>query len=140
MRSEPPFYLLDTDIASFAVKGSSAVLDAKLASTPPNHLGVSAVSRAELMYGLKRLMPSHRLQQLVREFLSIVQVLPWGAEAADSYADIRHQLMRTGQPIGEMDMMIAAHAIALDAVLVTNNTRHFSRLTPALAIENWTRI
>jgi tRNA(fMet)-specific endonuclease VapC len=89
------------------------------------------------MYGLKRLEPGHRLQLGVRRFLKIVRVLAWDSDAADFYADIRHQLTTAGKPIGELDMMIAAHALAAGAVLVTNNTRHFKRIAPPLALANW---
>ena len=64
-------------------------------------------------------------------------MLAWDADAADWYAEIRHQLTTAGQPIGEMDMMIAAHALAIGAVLVTNNTRHFRRVAAPLALANW---
>ncbi len=71
------------------------------------------------------------------QFLKIVRVLAWDADAADWYADIRYQLTNAGKPIGEMDMMIAAHALAVGAVLVTNNTRHFRRISGPLAFVNW---
>jgi tRNA(fMet)-specific endonuclease VapC len=130
-------HLLDTDIASFIIKGRSPTIAATLADIPPDRVCVSAVTRAELMYGLKRLPPAHLLQLGVRRFLKIVRVLPWDAEAADYYAEIRHQLMGSGQPIGDLDMMIAAHALALGAVLVTNNTRHFALITAPLMMVSW---
>jgi tRNA(fMet)-specific endonuclease VapC len=130
-------HLLDTDIASFVIKGRSPVIEQKLAAIPPDRVCISAVTRAELMYGLKRLPPAHRLHVGVRQFFKIVRVLAWDAEAADYYADIRHQLTAIGQPIGEMDMMIAAHALAIGAVLVTNNTRRFRRIAAPLALVNW---
>ncbi len=65
------------------------------------------------------------------------QALAWDVAAADRYAEIRHQLMTGGQPIGEMDMMIAAHALARSAVLVINNTRHFQRIAAPLMIVTW---
>jgi tRNA(fMet)-specific endonuclease VapC len=130
-------HLLDTDTASFVIKGRSPEVEAQLAAIPPDRVCVSAVTRAELMYGLKRLPPSHRLQVGVRQFFRIVRVLAWDADAADWYADIRHQLTTTGQPIGEMDMMIAAHALSIGAILVTNNTRHFGRIAAPLALANW---
>ncbi len=71
------------------------------------------------------------------QFLKIVHVLPWDNEAADWYAEIRHKLINTGQPIGEFDMMIAAHALSAGAVLVTNNTRHFERIEAPLMLTNW---
>jgi tRNA(fMet)-specific endonuclease VapC len=130
-------YLLDTDTASFVIKGRSPEVEARLAEIPPDRICVSAVTRAELMYGLKRIAPSHPLQVAVPAFLKIVQVRAWDADAADVYAEIRHQLTSTGQPIGDMDMMIAAHAIAIGAVLVTNNTRHFGRIAAPLVLMNW---
>lgn len=132
-----PLYLLDTDTASFVIKARSPAVEARLAAIPPDRVGVSAVTRAELMYGLKRLPPSHRLQIGVRQLFKIVRVLAWDADAADWYAEIRHRLTTTGLPIGEMDMMIAAHALATGAVLVTNNPRHFARVAPPLIVENW---
>jgi tRNA(fMet)-specific endonuclease VapC len=130
-------YLLDTDTASVIIKGRSPEIEARLAEIPPDRVCVSAVTRAELMYGLKRISPSHRLQIGVRAFLRIVQVLAWDAAAADVYADIRHQLTSTGQPIGDMDLMIAAQAVAIGAVLVTNNTKHFGRISAPLVLVNW---
>jgi tRNA(fMet)-specific endonuclease VapC len=133
------FYLLDTDTSSFIIKARVPGIEARLAAVPPDQLGISAVTRAELLYGLKRLEPGHRLHVGVRQFLNIVPILSWEPEAADQYAVIRHELTRTGQPIGEMDMMIAAHALAMGAVLVTNNTRHFGRICAfaPLVLENW---
>lgn len=132
-----PLHLLDTDIASFVIKAHSPATEAKLAAIPPDRVCVSAVTRAELMYGLKRLPPSHRLHIGVHQFLKLVRVLAWGGDAADYYADIRHQLTSSGRPIGEMDMMIAAHALAVGAVLVTNNMRHFERIGAPLVLINW---
>jgi tRNA(fMet)-specific endonuclease VapC len=132
-----PLHLLDTDIASFVIKARSTRIEAKLAAMPPDRVCVSAVTRAELMYGLKRLPPTHRLHVAVRQFFRIIRVLAWDSDAADWYAEIRHQLTTTGQPIGEMDMMIAAHALSTGAVLVTNNTRHFGRVAVPLALANW---
>src|SRR5580658_6885854 len=129
--------MLDTDIASYVIKGRSPEMEARLSAIEPSQLCVSVMTRAELVYGLKRLPPSHRLHIGVRQFLKIVRVLSWDAEAADFYAEIRHQLVTAGQPIGEMDMMIAAHSLAAAAVLVTNNTRHYERIPSPLILENW---
>ena len=95
------------------------------------------MTRAEMSYGLKALPARHRLHESVRRYFNVVAVLPWATEAADVYAEIKHQLKIAGTPIGELDMMIAAHAIAADAVLVTNNTRHFERIKLPLVLENW---
>lgn len=130
-------HMLDTDIASYIIKGRSPEIEAKLSLMMPAMVCVSAVTRAELMYGLKRLPVDHRLHLAVRQFLKVVRVLPWDAESADYYADIRHQLVSTGQPIGELDMMIAAHALSAGATLVTNNLRHYERIKAPLIIANW---
>jgi len=130
--------MLDTDTASTVIKRRSPAIEAKLAEIEPAMVCVSVMTRAELLYGLKKLPASHRLQVGVRQFLRIIRVLPWDAEAADYYAEIRHQLVVTGPPIGEMDMMIAAHSLSAGAILVTNNTRHFARIAAPLSLVNWT--
>jgi len=131
-------HMLDTDIASYVIKGRSPELNAKLRTIVPAMVCVSVITRAELLYGLKRLSPDHRLHLAVRQFLKIVKVLSWDSEAADWYADIRHQLLSSGQPIGELDMMIAAHSLCAGAVLVTNNRRHFERIQAPLTLLTWT--
>ncbi len=130
-------HMLDTDTASYLIKGKSKTVEAKLAALLPSSVCVSVMTRAELLYGLKRLPTEHRLQLAVRQFLKIVRILPWDAEAADWYAEIRHQLTTSGKPIGEFDMMIAAHALSAGAVLVTNNSRHYKQIEAPLILENW---
>lgn len=129
--------MLDTDMSSYIIRRHTPEVAARLAEIPPSMVAVSAITRAELMYGLKRLPPEHRLHAAVRQFLGIVRVLAWGGDAADYYAEIRHQLVTSGQPIGDMDMMIAAHALAVGAVLVTNDTRHFERIAMPLTLADW---
>lgn len=129
--------MLDTDTASYLIKGKSPTIESRLAALMPSAVCISVMTRAELQYGLQRLPADHRLHLAVRQFLKIVRVLPWDAEAADWYAGIRHQLVGTGQPIGELDMMIAAHSLSAGAVLVTNNSRHYERINAPLMLENW---
>ncbi len=130
-------HMLDTDTASYLIKGKSPAIETRLAELVPSMVCISVMTRAELLYGLKRLPTDHRLHLAVRHFLKIVRVLPWDAEAADWYAEIRHQLISIGQPIGELDMMIAAHSLSAGAVLVTNNRRHYERIEAPLILENW---
>jgi tRNA(fMet)-specific endonuclease VapC len=129
--------VIDTDIASYVIKGRHPVVDVRFTAADPARLCISAVTQAELLYGLKALDPAHRLHLAVHRFLREIAIMPWDSDAATAHADIRHLLVSGGNAIGEMDMMIAAHAIALGAVLVTNNVRHYGRLSPMLAIENW---
>ncbi len=129
--------MLDTDIESYIIRRRSPEIETKLSAIEPSMVCISVITRAELLYGLKRLPPDHRLHLGVRQFLKIVRALPWDAEAADFYAEIRHQLVTTGQPIGELDMTIAAHSLAVAAILVTNNTRHYERIPAPLILQNW---
>jgi tRNA(fMet)-specific endonuclease VapC len=133
----PRLYLLDTDIASYIVDRRFPEVDRRLKRLPAAAAAISVITRAELMYGLEGLETQHPLRAGVRMFLATVHCLDWDARAADWYASIRHRLTVGGQKIGELDMMIAAHALAMDAVLVTNNVRHYRRVRPQLDIENW---
>ncbi len=130
-------YLLDTDITSYAIKRRSPALQQKLTALPPSAAGISVITRAELLYGLKRLPGEHQLHIAVQRFLKIIPVVPWDEGAATWYAEIKHQLHTEGQPIGDMDMMIAAQALSSGSILVTNNVRHFERIAAPLVIENW---
>lgn len=130
-------HMLDTDTASYIIKGKAPTVEAKLGEIPPSRVCISVMTRAELLYGLKRLPAGHRLGLAVRQFLKLVRALPWDVDAAEHYADIRHQLVTSGQPIGEIDMMIAAHSLSAGAVLVTNNTRHYARVQAPLTLVNW---
>lgn len=129
-------YMLDTDTCSFLVRGRNSELDAKVASVPLSQLCISSVTRAELLYGLALKEGAHKLAQVVDELLAHVDCLPWDAQAASAFAGVAARLSRAGTPIGSMDAMIASHALALGAVLVTNNGRHFSRVE-GLVLENW---
>jgi tRNA(fMet)-specific endonuclease VapC len=130
-------HMLDTDMSSYIIKKRPDAVAARLAELPPSTVCISVITRAELFYGLRRLPSAHRLHAGVREFLRLVHVLDWGSDAADHYADIRHRLTIAGRLIGEMDMMIAAHALAVNAILVTNNTRHYTRIDLPLRLVNW---
>lgn len=130
-------YMLDTDISSYIIKGGYGPVERHVRAVVSSDLCISSVTRAELMYGLKLLPPQHRLYATVHHYLKTMVTLSWDAEAADFHAEIKHQLKAAGTPIGEMDMLIAAHAIAADAVLVTNNIRHFKKIKLPLMMENW---
>lgn len=131
-----PLYMLDTDTASYVIRGKTPILDARVAATPPRHVCISAVTRGELLYGINLKDGAHKLAQVVDQFLIRVQCLPWDEAAATHFASIAAGLHKAGKPIGSMDAMIAGHAMAAGAVLVTNNIRHFSRIA-GINIENW---
>ena len=129
-------YMLDTDTVSYLVRGKTPALDTRVAKMRPKQLSISAVTRGELLYGMHLKDGAHRLTQLVDQFLLRVQCLPWDDAAATHFAVIAADLHKAGTQICSMDAMIAGHASATGAVLVTNNARHFSRV-PGLMIENW---
>jgi tRNA(fMet)-specific endonuclease VapC len=133
-----PLYMLDTGTVSCLVRGKTPALDARVAAVSPKRLCISAVTRGELLYGLKLEDGAHRLAQLVDQFLLRMQCLPWDEAAATHFASIAADLHKAGTPIGSMDAMIAGHAMATGAVLVTNNARHFSRVA-GLTVENWSQ-
>lgn len=130
--------MLDTDSVSFLVRGKLPQLDAQVAALAPKQLCISAVTRGELLYGLHLKDGAHRLAQLVDQVLMRLQCLPWDAAAATHFAAIAASLHRAGTPIGSLDTMIAGHARACGAVLVTHNTRHYSRVE-GLSTEDWTQ-
>ena len=130
--------MLDTDISSCVIKGSAPKIDARLSKLDVLQVCISAVTRAELRFGVRRLPGAHRLAAEVEKFLQGIHTLPWDETAADQLADVRVSLERSGTRIGTTDTMIAAHAKVLGAVLVTYNVKRF-RQVKDLVVENWTR-
>ena len=127
-------YLLDTDTISFALRGQAGVAQ-RLLAHHPFQLAVSSISVAELRYGADR-KSSKRLHAVISSFLSPLEIVPFDTNAADLFGRLGSLLAERGTPIGDFDVLIAAHAVSLKRILVTNNVRHFSRV-PGLKIENW---
>ena len=130
-------YLLDTNIASYVIAGSVPAVDRRLAKVPVAEIFISSVTEGELRYGVARRPDATRLKALVEDFLLTVTVLPWDSAAANRYGTLRAELEREGRTIGNLDMMIGAHALATGAVLVTND-RAFSRIAN-LKLADWTK-
>jgi tRNA(fMet)-specific endonuclease VapC len=133
----PIRYLLDTNIASYAIKGEFPHVRERLLKTPISEVGISVISEAELRFGVARKPQASRLKLAVDEFLLRVEILPWDSAAAQHYATLRSALEDSGSPMGNLDMMIAAHALAAAATLVTHD-RVFQRVKH-LKIEDWTK-
>jgi tRNA(fMet)-specific endonuclease VapC len=129
-------YLLDTNTVSYIIKGNIPRVRERLVKVPIAEVGISVVTEAELRFGIARRPEAVNLKVAVAEFLVRVGVLPWTSEAALHYAEIRAALERKGVPMGNLDMMIAAQALAADAVLVTSD-RVFKRVKE-LRVEDWT--
>ena len=130
-------YLLDTNIASDVIKGDRPRVRERLAAVPMQDVAVSVVTQAELLYGVAKRGYPDGLTTRVREFLIRVMVLPWTAEVGQVYGDLRASCEAGGIVLAPMDMMIAAHAKSLDAVLVTRD-RVFGLVPGGLRLEDWT--
>jgi len=133
----PVRYLLDTNTASYVIKGNFPRVRERLLRVPMAEVGISAVTEAELRFGVARKPGAIRLKTAVEEFLLRVEVLPWDSAAAEEYAEVRADLERTGKPMGNLDIMIAAHALAAQVVLVTHD--HVFRRIKRLKVEDWTK-
>jgi tRNA(fMet)-specific endonuclease VapC len=129
-------YLLDTNAASYLINKKSPAMDRRLAGVPVVELGISAVTEGELRYGVAS-KGSAPLQAALDNFLLAVTILAWDSTAALQYGRLRTELERTGRLLGSLDMMIAAHAIALGSTLVTAD-RAFGRIKN-LKTEDWTK-
>jgi tRNA(fMet)-specific endonuclease VapC len=129
-------YLLDTNICIYIAKRKPAVVHSRLARLRPGDVGMSVVTYLELVYGAQK--SQHPQDNLVRleDLERLIPAQPLGSDVAKHYGTLRVELERKGSPIGAYDMLIAAHALSLDLVLVTNNTREFSRIE-SLRVENW---
>jgi tRNA(fMet)-specific endonuclease VapC len=130
-------YLLDSDTCIFVMKRRSAALMRRL-DQRASASAISVVAYGELAFG--EVMSARRDEAAAHlaALLETLQVLPLPLDAARRYAEIRAELQRARQPIGANDLWIAAHALAEDLILVTNNERDFRRV-PALRVENWSR-
>jgi tRNA(fMet)-specific endonuclease VapC len=129
-------YMLDTNIASHIIKGDRAELATRLAALPMEEIMISAVTEAELLYGLARRNYPAALTERVRQFLLRVDVLPWDHDVTRAYADLRAGCEAKGTSLAPLDMMIAAHAVATDTILVTHD-KAFSRVEAPLKTEDW---
>jgi tRNA(fMet)-specific endonuclease VapC len=130
-------YMLDTNTVRAALRGTAG-LDDRLLRLDPAEWCISAVTRAELRYGVALKPEATKIARYVEAFLQSTTTAPWDQAAADAHGKLRAKLRRAGRPIGDFDEMIAAHALALNAVLVTDNIRHF-QLVEGLVLENWVR-
>jgi len=130
-------YLLDTNTASYVIKGNFPRVRARLLKVPMADVGISVVTEAELRFGVARRPEATTLKSVVEEFLLRVEILPWNSEAARHYARIRAILEKEGEPMGNLDLMIAAQAAAAEVVLVTHD--HVFRRVKGLRVEDWSR-
>lgn len=132
-----PRFMLDTDTCSYIMKRSQPLVLKRLQAVPVDDVCMSVVTKAELRYGVEVSTRRAHDAAALAAFLPYVEVLEFADDAARHYAEIRADLKRRGALIGANDLLIAAHARALELTLVTNNTAEFERVVD-LMLENWT--
>jgi len=113
-------YLLDTSICIYVINARLPQVLQRFRREPVGNIGISAITAAELAYGVAK-SGSHRNRAALEKFLAPLEIAPFDGEAIWHYGEIRASLEKRGLPIGSLDTLIAAHALALDATLVTNN-------------------
>lgn len=129
-------YMLDTNICISIIKNRPSGVMKRLKKIPVGEAGVSSIVAAELWYGIFKSKKKKENSAALEDFLGYVAVMGWPPDAAAEYGRIRHHLKQRGSMIGAMDLLIAAHALAIKSVLVTDNVSEFKRV-PGLKIENW---
>ncbi len=129
-------YMLDTDICAFILRRSSPTLLKRIEAVPLQEQSVSMITLAELLYGVQVSSSKKANRTAVDVLMRHLAVMEWSRDAAEHYAEIRADLKKRGQLIGSNDLLIAAHARSIGAVMVTNNVKDFRRVK-GLKIENW---
>ena len=129
-------YLLDTDICIYLIKRQPPQALTKVQTLELSAVGISSITLSELEYGVAKSSRPQQNKLALVQFLAPLEVLPYDDVAAARYGPIRAFIESQGTPIGPLDTLIAAHALVINYILVTNNVREFSRL-PDLVVENW---
>jgi len=135
---EDKCYMLDTNTASYIIKGEPAVIRERLRNVPMANVCVSAITEAELLRGVAKKPEAKHLPVAVKEFLLRVEILPWDSDAANAYAQLRTACENEGKPLDNMDMLIVAHSVAVGAVLITND-KAFYNVEHHLMLDDWTK-
>ena len=131
-------YLIDTNICIYLMnRRSGKVLD-RFRQTKPGDIGISTITISELQYGASTSAKPGRNRDRINDFLVPFEVLSYDDTAASRYGSIRAQLEKEGRPIGPIDLFIAAHALSLNLILITNNEKEFTRVR-GLKVENWVK-
>jgi tRNA(fMet)-specific endonuclease VapC len=130
-------YMIDTNTVSYIINGKSPASRARLINLQPGEVAcISVITEAEIQYGLAKNPNATVLRSALEGFFAKIQILPWGREEAQTYGGLRAKQEKAGKPLGNLDMLIAAHAISVRAILVTND-RAFSHLSGLTATAKW---
>ena len=131
-------YLIDTNICIYIMNKRPTGIIHKFKLFDVGEIGVSTITVSELQYGVSKSKNRRLNKQRIEEFLSPLEILPYDEIAASIYGDIRLQLEKRGEPIGPLDLLIAAHALSRNLVLISNNEKEFKRVKK-LKVENWAK-
>lgn len=129
-------YMLDTNVVSHIMQGRDTGLLARLTALPVGQVVMSSITLAELEYGLRRKGQPARLRSAMTQVLLRMDVLPWDEQVALCYGELCNTLESRGINLSDFDMMIAAHAVAVDATLVSRD-KAFARVPKRLKLEVW---
>ena len=129
-------YLLDTNICIYTIKKKPKNVKDRFSSLHVGDVAISTITQSELQYGVEKSSNPEKNQAALDQFLLPLAILEYDQKAAREYGEIRSELEKKGQPIGPLDMLIAAHAKSLKLILVTNSEKEFSRVS-GLLTENW---
>jgi tRNA(fMet)-specific endonuclease VapC len=131
-------FILDTNICIYIIKKKPEQVLKRLSKIDPSTIAISSITWAELMYGAAKSKNRERNLDALKDFIIPFEILPWTVNEASVAGEVRAALEKLGTPIGPFDTQIAAHALFLDLILVTNNEQEFNRI-PGLKIDNWTK-
>ena len=129
--------MLDTNFCIYIIKEKPIKIFQTFKSLNVGDVCISSITFAELLYGVYKSQHQERNRFALINFLAPIEILPFSSKAASLYGEIRAALEKRGRLIGAYDLLIAAHALSENLVLITNNTRKFSRI-PKLHLQNWT--
>lgn len=129
-------YMLDTNVCIDLLRGKASAVFDRLSQCEAEEVGLSAITLAELYHGVEKSARRSHHAEILSNFCAPLAILPFDSRTAEPYGLVRAELERAGTPIGPLDTLIAAHAISVQAVLVTRNEREFRRVK-RLEVENW---
>ena len=130
------WFMLDTNTASYVIKGHIPAVRERLRQAPAHRVCVSSITAAELLRGAAKKPEAVQLPGLIQAFLARVEVFPWREEEAMAYAELSTLIESNGKSLGSMDMLIASHCYAIEATLVTND-KAFKQIDSFLKVEDW---
>lgn len=131
-------FLLDTNTCIYLIKKKPLEVLQRFNTYTVGDIGISSITAAELYFGVQKSQHPVQNQRALEQFLLPLAIVEFNSAAAAAYGSIRASLEQQGMPIGALDTLIAAHAVSLGLILVTNNTREFARI-PELKLENWAK-